>query len=112
MVNSLLFFSSDGNDDALTGALNLLAIVVKSKSGGAREFKNSLEGQEFLLHLLECLFALPNCYGNKNLPKCKSIPSRIACYDLIVEMVKGSFTNYALLHSRLVPLRYILLVAG
>ena len=81
-----------------------MAIVVKSKSGGAREFKNSLEGQEFLLHLLECLFALPNCYGNKNLPKCKSIPSRIACYDLIVEMVKGSFTNYALLHSRLVAL--------
>ena len=74
-----------------------LAIVMKS----AHEFKRSTEGQRFLLHLLDCLFALPNSYGNKILPKCKSVPSRIACYDLIVEMVRGSFSNYSLLHSRL-----------
>ena len=67
----------------------------------AHEFKRSTEGQRFLLHLLDCLFALPNSYGNKILPKCKSVPSRIACYDLIVEMVRGSFSNYSLLHSRL-----------
>ena len=93
--------SCDGNvpDDTLVGTLNLLVSVVKNEN--CSEFKNSPEGQSFLLHLLECLFSLPNSYGNKNLPKCKSIHSRTACYDLIVEMAKGSYQNYRLLHSKL-----------
>ena len=63
-------------------------------------FKSSPEGQDFLLHLLECLFALPSP-KEKNLPKCKSAPARTACYDLIVEMTKGSLTNYLTLHKKL-----------
>ena len=43
-------------DDTLVGALQLLCCVMKQQP----LFKNSPEGQEFLLHLLECLFALPS----------------------------------------------------
>ena len=34
-------------------------------------------------------------------PKCKSSPARSACYDLLVEMAKGSLANYMLLHKKL-----------
>ena len=83
-------------DDTLVGALQLLCCVMKQQP----PFKNSPEGQEFLLHLLECLFALPSP-REKNLPKCKSPPARTACYDLLVEMSKGSLSNYLLLHKKL-----------
>ena len=83
-------------DDTLVGALQLLCCVMKQQP----LFKNSPEGQEFLLHLLECLFALPSP-REKNQPKCKSSPARSACYDLLVEMAKGSLANYMLLHKKL-----------
>ncbi len=83
-------------DDTLIGALNLLCAVMKHQPS----FKSSPEGQEFLLHLLECLFALPTP-RLKDLPKCKSAVSRTACYDLLVEMTKGSLGNYLILHGRL-----------
>ena len=83
-------------DDTLVGALQLLGVVMKQQP----PFKSSPEGQDFLLHLLECLFALPSP-KEKNLPKCKSAPARTACYDLIVEMTKGSLNNYMTLHKKL-----------
>jgi ubiquitin carboxyl-terminal hydrolase 34 len=86
-------------DDALVGALQLLHCVMKHHPS----FKSSPEGQEFLLHLLECLFALPTP-REKDLPKCKSGNSRTACYDLLVEMCKGCSANYLLLHGKLMDI--------
>lgn len=83
-------------DDTLVGALQLLCSVMRQQP----PFKTSPEGQDFLLHLLECLFALPSP-REKNLPKCKSAPARSACYDLLVEMAKGSLNNFKLLHKKL-----------
>ena len=83
-------------DDALVGALNLLCSVCKLEP----PFKTSTEGEDFILHLLECLFALPTP-REKDLPKCKSTVSKSACYDLLVEMVKGSLENYLILHRKL-----------
>ena len=83
-------------DDTLVGTLQLLCCVMKHQPA----FKNHADGQEFLLHLLECLFALPSP-KDKDLPKCKSPAARAACYDLLGEMAKGSCANYLLLHSKL-----------
>ncbi|CAB4065741.1 USP34 [Lepeophtheirus salmonis] len=83
-------------DDALVGTLNLLCAVMKHQPS----FKISSEGQEFILHLWECLFALPSP-REKNLPKCKSNASRTACYDLLIEMCKGSLQNYLIIHEKL-----------
>ena len=47
------------------------------------------------------LFALPTP-TEKLYPKCKSQLSRSACYDLLVEMVRGSLANYSVLHRLLV----------
>ena len=85
-----------GSDDMLVGSLNLLCCVMKHQP----PFKSSPEGQAFLVHLLDYLFALPNP-REKNYPKCKSMLSRTACYDLIVEMAKGCLPNYMLLHGKL-----------
>ena len=85
-----------GSDDMLVGSLNLLCCVMKHQPS----FKSSPEGQAFLVHLLDYLFALPNP-REKNYPKCKSMVSRTACYDLIVEMAKGCLANYTILHERL-----------
>ena len=85
-----------GSDDMLVGSLNLLCCVMKHQP----PFKSSPEGQAFLVHLLDYLFALPNP-REKNYPKCKSMMSRTACYDLIVEMAKGCLPNYLLLHEKL-----------
>jgi ubiquitin carboxyl-terminal hydrolase 34 len=84
-------------DDTLVGAIQLLCYMMKHQP----PFKSSPEGQEFLLHLLECLFALPSP-REKHMPKCKSVPARTACYDLLVEMTKGSLVNYLLLHKKLI----------
>ena len=47
------------------------------------------------------LFALPSP-TDKLFPKCKSHLSRSACYDLLVEMVRGCLANYSVLHGLLV----------
>ena len=47
------------------------------------------------------LFALPSP-TDKLFPKCKSHLSRSACYDLLVEMVRGCLANYTVLHGLLV----------
>ena len=84
------------SDDCLVGSLNLLSCVMKHEPA----FKSSQEGMDFLLHLLECLFALPSP-KEKDLPKCKSAHARSSCYDLLIEMCKGSSANYTLLHNKL-----------
>ena len=103
LVNRKLYEKRHGHDnqqgssdDMLVGTLNLLCSVMKHQP----PFKSSPEGQAFLAHLLDYLFALPNP-REKNFPKCKSMMSRTACYDLIVEMAKGCLPNYMLLHSKL-----------
>ncbi len=63
-------------------------------------FQVSGEGQEFLLYLMECLFALPNP-RTRDEPKAKSTISRTSCYDLLVELAKGSLGNYLVLHGKL-----------
>ena len=83
-------------DDSLVGALNLLGCVMKHQP----TFKVSPEGQDFLLHLLDCLFALPSPRA-KDAPKCKSTISRTSSYDLLIEMAKGSLGNYLVLHGKL-----------
>jgi len=96
-------------DDTLVGALHLLCSAVKHCSNPpvvngiampTCNFKGTPAGQDMLLHLLEFLFALPTP-RNKDLPKCKSNVSRTACYDLLVEMTKGSLGNYLVLHGKL-----------
>ena len=47
------------------------------------------------------MFALPSP-TDKLFPKCKSHLSRSACYDLLVEMVRGCLSNYSVLHGLLV----------
>ena len=103
LVNRQLYEKRHGHDnqpgasdDMLVGSLNLLCCVMKHQP----PFKSSPEGQAFLVHLLDYLFALPNP-KEKNYPKCKSMLSRTACYDLIVEMAKGCLPNYILLHGKL-----------
>ena len=103
LVNRQLYEKRHGHDnqpgssdDMLVGSLNLLCCVMKHQP----PFKSSPEGQAFLAHLLDYLFALPNP-REKNYPKCKSMLSRTACYDLIVEMAKGCLPNYLLLHNKL-----------
>ena len=103
LVNRQLYEKRHGHDnqpgssdDMLVGSLNLLCCVMKHQP----PFKSSPEGQAFLAHLLDYLFALPNP-REKNYPKCKSMLSRTACYDLIVEMAKGCLPNYLLLHAKL-----------
>ena len=56
--------------------------------------------QDLVLHLFDALFALPSP-KQRYLPKCKSPSVRSAAYDLLVEMLKGSFENYLILHEKL-----------
>ena len=100
LVSRKLFEKRHGDstpDDTLIGTLHLLNAVMKHQP----QFKTSPEGQELLVHLWDCLFALPSP-KEKDLPKCKSPASRNACYDLLVEMSRGSRDNYLLLHTRLI----------
>lgn len=83
-------------DDGLRGLLTLATVVIKHNP----PFKFSKEGQEFLLQVFDCLFALPSP-GHRYLPKCKSQPVRSAAFDLLVELVKGCEENYKLLHTKL-----------
>lgn len=57
---------------------------------------------EFLIvfQIFDFLFALPNP-KLRHVPKCKSPRSRTAAFDLLVELVKGAPTNYAILHEKL-----------
>ncbi|XP_076312719.1 ubiquitinyl hydrolase 1 puf isoform X2 [Tachypleus tridentatus] len=83
-------------DDGLGGLLTLATVVMKHNPS----YKFSKEGQEFLLQVFDCLFALPSP-KKRYLPKCKSHPVRSAAFDLLVELVKGNEENYRLLHSKL-----------
>ena len=54
--------------------------------------------QAFLLEVFWCLFALPSP-KQRYLPKCKSMATRSAAFDLMVEQARGSLENYAVLHE-------------
>ena len=84
-------------DDALIGMLNLMSAVLQHNTA----FKHLSIGQELVENLFMFLFALPTP-TEKLYPKCKSQLSRSACYDLLVEMVRGSLANYSVLHRLLV----------
>ncbi|CAL1294964.1 unnamed protein product [Larinioides sclopetarius] len=83
-------------DDGLRGLINLMTVVMKHNPS----FKCSAEGKALVLHMFDALFALPNP-KQRHLPKCKSPSVRSAAYDLLVEMLKGSFENYQVLHEKL-----------
>lgn len=57
--------------------------------------------QLLLQEVFDDLFLLP-CSKNRYLPKCKSNSSRCAAYDLLIELVRGSWDNYRLLHGLLI----------
>ncbi|XP_033629048.1 ubiquitin carboxyl-terminal hydrolase 34-like isoform X1 [Asterias rubens] len=80
-------------DLALTGLLKLCTAVMKHNP----PFKFSKEGQVFLANVFECLFAVANM-EERNLPKCKSKGSRLANYDLLIELARGCQDSYACLH--------------
>jgi len=61
---------------------------------------SSHSNQDFVKNLFHFLFALPSP-TEKLLPKCKSTQSRTACYDLLVDLVKGCLDNYEALHGLL-----------
>ncbi|XP_066257421.1 ubiquitin carboxyl-terminal hydrolase puf [Euwallacea similis] len=83
-------------DDGLIGLLNLLTNLLKHRP----PFQTNKGGQELLSEVFEFLFALPNP-KLRHVPKCKSPRSRTAAFDLLVELVKGSPENYAILHEKL-----------
>ncbi|KAF7284487.1 hypothetical protein GWI33_022078 [Rhynchophorus ferrugineus] len=83
-------------DDGLIGLFNLLTNLLKHRP----PFQTSKGGQELLDEVFEFLFALPNP-KLRHVPKCKSTRSRTAAFDLLVELVKGSPENYAILHEKL-----------
>ncbi|XP_022096710.1 ubiquitin carboxyl-terminal hydrolase 34-like [Acanthaster planci] len=80
-------------DVALTGLLKLCSAVMKHNP----PFKFSKDGQVFLTGVFECLFAVPNM-EERSLPKCKSKGSRLAGFDLLIELTKGCQDNYNCLH--------------
>ncbi|XP_064464002.1 ubiquitin carboxyl-terminal hydrolase 34-like isoform X1 [Ornithodoros turicata] len=87
-------------DDGLYGLLSLATSVAKHNP----PFKVSKEGQEFVLGVFECLFAVPSGGsppGQRLQPKCKSSGVRSAAYDLLVELVRGAPDNFRLLHAKL-----------
>uniref|UniRef100_A0A6P7F8D8 ubiquitinyl hydrolase 1 n=1 Tax=Diabrotica virgifera virgifera TaxID=50390 RepID=A0A6P7F8D8_DIAVI len=84
------------DDDGLIGLLNLVTNLLKHKPS----FQTSKIGQEVLCEVFDFLFALPSP-KLRHVPKCKSPRSRTAAFDLLVELVKGSPENYALLHEKL-----------
>lgn len=83
-------------DDGLIGLINLMGVLIKFEP----PFKFSTDGQELINMIFECLFALPSS-NDRYKPKCKSQSSRMASYDLLVEMCKNAPTNYLLLHKKL-----------
>ncbi|XP_050316350.1 ubiquitin carboxyl-terminal hydrolase 34 isoform X2 [Anthonomus grandis grandis] len=83
-------------DDGLIGLLNLLSNLLKHRP----PFQISKGGQDLLNEVFNFLFALPNP-KLRHVPKCKSPRSRTAAFDLLVELVKGSPENYAILHEKL-----------
>ncbi|UYV82776.1 USP34, partial [Cordylochernes scorpioides] len=83
-------------DDGLRGLLNLLTAVMKHNP----LYKTSKEGEALVQTLFDCLFLLPSP-TKRYLPKCKSHGVRSACFDLLVELVRGSETNYRALHAKL-----------
>ncbi|XP_018562913.1 ubiquitin carboxyl-terminal hydrolase 34 [Anoplophora glabripennis] len=84
------------DDDGLIGLLNLLTNLLKHRP----PFQTGKGGQELLVEVFNFLFALPNP-KLRHVPKCKSPRSRTAAFDLLVELVKGSPQNYAVLHEKL-----------
>ncbi|KAG5873618.1 hypothetical protein JTB14_023780 [Gonioctena quinquepunctata] len=84
------------DDDGLIGLLNLITNLLKHHP----PFQTDKEGQDLLVEVFDFLFALPNP-KLRHVPKCKSPRSRTAAFDLLVELVKGSPENYAVLHERL-----------
>ena len=46
------------------------------------------------------LFDLPT-NSNCHMPLCKSMSSRSACFDLLIELAKGSVANYVRLHEQI-----------
>ncbi|KAL3285850.1 hypothetical protein HHI36_000370 [Cryptolaemus montrouzieri] len=84
------------DDDGLIGLLNLLTNLIRYKP----PFQTSKAGQELLNEVFEFLFALPNP-KLRHVPKCKSPRARTAAFDLLVEFVKETPENYAILHEKL-----------
>ncbi|XP_023333699.1 ubiquitin carboxyl-terminal hydrolase puf, partial [Eurytemora carolleeae] len=84
-------------DDALIGMMNLLCALLKQTPS----LKVSPACQQFVKKLFSFLYALPSP-GDKLVPKCKSPQTRSACYDLVVELVKGCLENYKVLHTLLI----------
>ena len=83
-------------DEGLVGLLKLCESILKHNP----PCKHSPQGGAFLHEVFQCLFALPSPI-RLYLPRCNSHNSRLAAYDLLVELVKGNTSNYISLHHLL-----------
>ncbi|ELU04220.1 hypothetical protein CAPTEDRAFT_219867 [Capitella teleta] len=89
--------SGGEEDDGLIGLLTMSIAIARHNP----PFKTSTEGQTFLVEIFWCLFALASP-KQRYLPKCKSATARSLAFDLMVEMVLGSVTNYSVLHEKVI----------
>ncbi|XP_037090627.1 ubiquitin carboxyl-terminal hydrolase puf-like, partial [Pollicipes pollicipes] len=83
-------------DDGLVGLLKLSAALARQ----AAAFKASPAATELVHQLFDALFALPTP-KERLLPCCKSVHSRSACYDLLVELTGGCEPSFDALLGRL-----------
>lgn len=83
-------------DEGLVGLMKLCETLLKHNP----PFKHCQNGGVFLHEIFQCLFALPSP-SRLHLPKCNSHNSRLAAYDLLVELVKFNTNNYTSLHALL-----------
>ncbi|XP_014601370.1 PREDICTED: ubiquitin carboxyl-terminal hydrolase 34 isoform X2 [Polistes canadensis] len=83
-------------DDGLVGLLNLACNIMTHNP----PYKQGKIGQNLLHEVFDFLFSLPNP-RSKHVPKCKSLVSRSAAFDLLVELVKSAPDNYYILHDKL-----------
>ncbi|XP_076442216.1 ubiquitin carboxyl-terminal hydrolase 34-like isoform X2 [Babylonia areolata] len=83
-------------DDGLCGMLGLLTSIFKNNM----TLKESPMGRALVKDLFDCCFALPST-SERHLPRCKSSLSRSSCYDLLIEICKGSSENYSILQQLL-----------
>ncbi len=56
--------------------------------------------QTFLFTVFVCLFKVPSI-EQRTLPMCKSKGSRIAAFDLLIELSRGCMDNYIKLHTHM-----------
>ncbi|KPM06040.1 ubiquitin specific protease-like protein 2 [Sarcoptes scabiei] len=84
-------------DEGLKGLFMLLTVIFKNN----QNFKKKFSKGDLIHSIFDCLFVLPTI-KHKELPKCKSVQTRAAVFDLLLELVKGDEDNYEILTKLLI----------